>query len=350
MAASSAGPGAAQGRTIGLTLSHFHVALHLASNPCPDGLQFDTEDNWRAQFPTEAARAAHMARCTSVRHRGPNCENVWYAPTVVEDKLPFREAKSKVAYGFDLDGNSDGAETAATCKHEDFTDPDGKTGVDNQLYRVLACHGGTRHDSTSDFAMNLSVRDRISGRFLIEITDVDDAKNDDDVGVTTYQGRDPLTVVENTTNVLPFTTQRPNMRAKQYINTARGKIVDGVLTVTFKRFQFPLYWEAGVYPGDLRLEDARLKIALDDKGARGLLGGYHDITTWWDMNANVMAKATDLLDKASAPSQWAAINRFADGHKDPTTGKCSAISAAYETEFTRVDILHTEAVKNARAD
>ena len=318
-----------QSRTVGFALSAFHFAVDLASNPCPDGLQFDTEDNWKAQFPTQAARDAHMARCTSVRHRGPNCENVWYNPTIVEDKLPFREAQSKIAYGFDLDGNADGKDTAATCKHDDFTSPSGETGIDNQLYRVLACHGGTRRDSTSDFAMNLSVRNRLSGRFLMELTDVDDLKNDDDVGVVTYQGRDPLQVIENTNNVLPFTTQRPNMRAKQYINKTRGKIIDGVLITAPMHLQFPIYWEAGVYPGDLVFDDAHLKIKLTDTGGAGLIGGYHDIATWWDMHANTMAKATDLLDKASAPSQWAAIHRFADGHKDTKTGKCTAISSAY---------------------
>ena len=48
----------------------------------------------------------------------------------------------------------------------------------------------------------------------------------------------------------------------------------------------------------------------------------------------------------TGPGTYKALKRYADGDRDPTTGQCGAISAAYSIEATAVFVRHlAEATK-----
>src|SRR5262249_11702997 len=128
--------------TMGFVLADFDLLMYHAKDgkeECPDGVLQGNRENWQAQFPTAAARRRHLERCGGLQNRGPNCENVWFNPQVMQDPLPWREVRSRVAYGANLDGTGDGRATEHTCPHEKFVSPEGEAGIDNQYYRFEGC-------------------------------------------------------------------------------------------------------------------------------------------------------------------------------------------------------------------
>ncbi len=71
----------------------------------------------------------------------------------------------------------------------------------------------------------------------------------------------------------------------------------------------------------------------------GVLTGYHNVDRYY----RFWAKTTGLhgvSNAVSPPSFWAALKRNADGFKDPVTGQCTAISAAYDIKLVSAFIVH----------
>lgn len=97
--------------------------------------------------------------------------------TWIVRELAFVRAEGRVADGFDLDGR-----LAGTCRIPDFTAPDGRTGIDNQLADLLPLIesqlGGLALDSLVQNAIN-------NGQILLalELDGVDDRSSDGCVGV-----------------------------------------------------------------------------------------------------------------------------------------------------------------------
>ncbi len=87
------------------------------------------------------------------------------APTDIYAALPFYEAQGDVAPGLNLDG-----EVGA----EDFANPAGEDGIDNQLNRVLGCIAGYRKDGPYWFFENDFMINNGYNRWMIELTGVDD--------------------------------------------------------------------------------------------------------------------------------------------------------------------------------
>jgi predicted lipoprotein with Yx(FWY)xxD motif len=351
-----------QGKTIGLVMTKWQPAIYETAEgkeECPAGFAVQNRENWLKQFPTEEERAAVAKRfaylgpnATSgvktptwfMLNRGPNGENILYSPTVVKDLIPFRSAENKTGYGLDLDGNRDGGATPKTCKHETFTSPDGEAGLDNQIARLYGCSkmwrkGGRFH--------NALLPERILNRFLIEISEVDDEKNDDHVVVTFYKGMDRI-VLDADGKALPWLTQRVDQRYPQYVTRTQGKIVDGVL-ITEPGDMYQIMRE--IFHSTARhLRDARFKLKLTETGAEGLQGGYEDVHTWWSNFRTSFAYSVDSIGLWSPVSYYEAAHRLADGYPDPETGKCTAISAAYHMSFVRAYIVHPKADDPAVTD
>jgi len=80
-----------------------------------------------------------------------------------------------------------------------------------------------------------------------------------------------------------------------------------------------------------RMARLRLTIAADGT-AKGLLAGYEDIDTLYRNtfaqggNPFIAASAADALNY-TCPGIYYNLQRFADGARDPATGKCTAISS-----------------------
>lgn len=320
--------------TIGLVVTDWRYDLYETADKseCPAGLQVGEATQFKARpHPLE-----RLKKWGAFQNRGPNGENANYSPLAVEDALPFHELKTKVGYGMNLDGTSDGHATDKTCKHEKFTNPEGEQ-VDNQMARVLGCVMGWRTTGfMAEFYSN-EIDTRPINRHLIEITGVDDAKNDPDVEVHIYKGRDRL-VRSASGSFIPFISNRIDARFPQFMSSTHGKIVDGVLiTDPIPLARFPLH--VIEIPGERRMRDVRLRLKLTDTGAEGVLAGYEILDTWWNMHSKGPGVGTDI-GRYSPAALYRAAHRYADGFPDPETGQCTAISTTYKISAVRAMIVH----------
>lgn len=346
-------PGVAKSKSIGLLLTIWDPALYETADgkqECPEGMQYTNRDNWKAQFPTPEQqeefnrRYVHLGPSAPgavhpevyLQNRGPNGANVGFNPTAVKDPLPFREVQGTTGYGLNLDNDESGAATANTCPHGNFTSTDGERGIDNQLYRLLGCAPGWRGDGINKVFHRQQVNQELLNRTLLEITAVDDERNDDHVVVTTYRGVDRIKG-DASNKPIPGITYRVDPRLPQYIIRTTGKIVDGVLITE------PMDWRASMQlmnaDSERMLYGARMRLQLSEKDATGLVGGYEDLEMWYSSYARGYAPLADSISFWSPPAFYEAARRNADGKRDPVSGQCTALSAAYNVSFVRVHVM-----------
>ena len=344
-AASLSYPGIASAKTLGFVLTTWHYSGQFTPDnkvECPDGLAFGHRENFRAQFKTKEEQDAHIDKFADVewQARGPNGESDIYMPQMVEDPLPYREGQGKISYGFNLDGTKDGQATDHSCGHANFTSPDGETGIDNQIYRSMACVKGMRPGGDSDGMANTQLISKVVNRILIEVTDVDDEANDDHVVVTIGHGLDKV-LQSPVGGFIPNLSQRLDEKASAYIYHANGKIVNHVLTtdvmpeLEIVQMSGPVQW------GVRAFKDARFKIKLNGEKATAVLGGYHDVERYYRYWAKTIGSHA-ITSNSSPASFYRSLHKNADGYKDPVTGKCTAISASYDWELVSAFIVHEE--------
>jgi hypothetical protein len=189
-------PGSApQSRTLGFVITVRNIAMNESrfADECPDGFNLGYDEIWwRGLAKADRARLTdnglknRLDRYFNAIRRGPNGEDVCMNPTSVKDP-PLLLAESKDSYGMNLDGTLNGEPTPKSCKHENFTGVDGTPGVDNQLYRLLGCVYGFRSYGQYEANENENRKSNGNGMTLIEITGVDDTRNDDHVSVNFYR-------------------------------------------------------------------------------------------------------------------------------------------------------------------
>lgn len=322
--------------TIGLVITGWHHALYETADPrneCSTGLTVGDYTNAEAQ-PNYAELRQKFGHPFS---RGPNGELTNYSPMSVEDPIPPSELTTTLGFGLNLDGTADGRATARTCKHDKFTSPEGVR-VDNQLARVVGCTKGWRKDGFSDAFYNEEIYTNPVNRILIEVTGVDDERNDPRVDVTIYKGQDRLSR-DPAGKYVPYLTQRIDSRFPDYSSSMRGRIVDGVLVTEpdpSAVSRLPIRWIAKI--AERRIRDLQLRIPLSGSWPEGLLAGYEDTKIWW--NSQKPHHIAMPAAQNSPPSQYRALMRYADGYPDPKTGQCTAISAAYRIKTVRAFIAH----------
>lgn len=200
-----------------------HWAIHEteARTECPDGLNSRGSRDLFAEVFPEGGEGELTVAETRLLIEGYQYHTST-APTDIYAALPFYEAQGDVAPGLNLDG-----EVGA----EDFANPAGEDGIDNQLNRVLGCIAGYRKDGPYWFFENDFMINNGYNRWMIELTGVDDLVNDDDVTVTTYRGLDSLFTDATGEGFIAGGTQRVDTRwGQSFVNEVKGKIVDGVLT------------------------------------------------------------------------------------------------------------------------
>src|SRR5690349_16623426 len=206
-----------KGKRIGYALTHKYWSVYEtegAKTECPQGFNDGPREQFKKLYGDGKKRTIVEAQ---LKREGEQ----WH-PTTEPENFKFLEAQGNISYGLNLDGK---------VTAEDFTSPDGEKGIDNQLYRVIGCIGHYRTMGTINHFENLFMRSYDDARVVIELTDVDDLKNDNDVTVTTYRGSDGLLQDATGEGFIPGGTQRVDMRwGKEYITKLKGKIVDGVLT------------------------------------------------------------------------------------------------------------------------
>lgn len=338
-------PSFTHAETLGFVLTQWHNAGQFTSDgklECPNGFNPGHRDNFRAQFNiAKGGVDEELGSANAASHRGPNGESDKYNPELIEDPLPFHEGKGTVSPGFNLDGTKDGRATDKTCAHGKFISPKGEQGIDNQFYRIEACVIGPRPGGVTDGLINNEVISKGINRWLVEIAGVDDQANDDHVEVLFARGLDKV-VRDSSGKFIPGLSQRVDEDAARYIFRTTGRIVNHVL-ITDAIPDLGIGQTRVLERGVLPFVTARLRLNMAGDSAKGVLAGYHDIEKFYRFWTKTTG-AHSVVANASPPSIYAALHRLADGYKDPETGKCTAISAAYDMEFVRAFIVHRSAV------
>jgi len=325
----------ARGKTLGYVLASNDYRFYStpgAKEECPHGFTPNAREEWEAQFPTPAAQQAHLSKCLGINNRGSNCENVWASPQSVKDPIPYRPVEGKLSYGANLDG-TDGAGTAKTCAHENFTSPDGETGVDNQYYRFVGCErfvqGGQQHGAQQ--ASKRTIQFQVN-RILLEVRGVRDERNDDDVEVVVYRGKDPL-IVDADEHAVAWQSQRVDPTIPPV--RLHGRIVDGVLITD----PMDAIFEDVLFERRQLVRDMTLKLKLKGDHAEGMRLGYIDLDDLWQSYSRT-AKWGGKIYGSSGPAAYAALHQLADGGKDPRSGQCTSLSSAKGYDFVRAFVVH----------
>ncbi|MFO1426256.1 MAG: hypothetical protein U1F11_04655 [Steroidobacteraceae bacterium] len=133
-----------------------------------------------------------------------------------------------------------------------------------------------------------------------------------------------------------------NAGKPRYGVTARGRIVDGILTTEPVDAKLPYYANSAF--AEIQLRDMRLSMDLSvnaEGKVNGLMGGYYDFDKWWEyMNKVEFLAATGDW---SCPALFVAARELADGYPDPKTGECTAISSAFKLEALPAFVIHPAA-------
>jgi hypothetical protein len=226
----------------------------------------------------------------------------------------FRTYDGPVAAGMNLDGK---------VGKEDFTSPEGEKGIDNQLWRVAGCTWPFREGSNTDIARKTLISARAPT--LIELRGVDDPQNDPDVTVSVFAATNALTR-DGRGDVLARATfiadPDPNLRA-----TTHGRIENGVLTT--EPFDLILNYKEQIIDAPRHIRGARIRATLTkDGGIEGSFYGYYTLDSYY-ASIEQMTQNGANLSRLTCPGIRLAIDRHADGYRDPKTGKYTAISSAY---------------------
>jgi hypothetical protein len=328
LASNDASSGIRDGK-IGFVLTNRHWAMHESPRgkvECPNGFNDGPREQFKQLFPEDGTKRTLLD--TQLRREARQ----WF-PDSSEEGFAFKEAGGTISYGMNLDG-IDGP--------EDFVDPNGVKGIDNQLFRALGCIAQYRATANGFFHV---FEDKYhsqydANRLMIEISDVDSLANDDDVTVRTYRGLDPLLRDATGASFIPGGTQRVDMRwGKQFQQTFKGKIVDGILVTEAQDLLIP--WTATFDTnGFQKVKGLRFQLSLTPERAQGILAAYVDVAAFYHHLNTSWSTHHQSYGQLSAPSLFRALHRLADGYPDPNTGKMTAISGAINVRFTQVFIEH----------
>jgi hypothetical protein len=336
------------GKTLGFAVVGWRTMVYETPymDECPDGLAQGNDELWWKGVPPEErailTKDGTIEPVTGTRRamsvlRGPKGEDVCWHPTSVKDP-PLRVVEGDTSYGLDLDGDATGKGTPMSCPHVNFKSPDGKPGVDNQLYRILGCtYGWRRHGYIEDNA-NGERRDTSHGIVLIEVSGVDDPVNDDQVEVAFFKKADGDSLPkDHRADVLAHATYRADPTPR-YGGKTQGKIVDGVLETDPMDVTLPFYGNLTHLPLVMKGMRMQLPVNKPERFVEGMVAGYQDLDNFWDY----IQRYEYLLvtGQFSCPGIYVAMKELADGYPDPKTGECTALSAAFTIRTVPAFISH----------
>lgn len=288
-------------------------------------------DIYRYMSPEDAAKLRARTGSKGITYgadsekRGPGRLSVSAFPGIIPDPVQI-EPQTKVADGLDLDGNDGtGSPPRGIRKHENFVSPDGRTGIYNQLLRVWGCVTGFR--GKRGYNNQTPNARRADGNIvtLIEISDIDNERNDNEVYVALIHSQDKAVRDVSGHQFIPGYSFRPTYDPNYafYNVRVRARIKDSVITTdmipvwTFNPGQGPA--------GDLFRTRMRFE-PRPDGSVRGIIGGYADYR-----NRGYGGYGEGLFN-FQAPAVYNAMRRHADGLYDPASGEYNGLSMAYEVD------------------
>ncbi|MBM4267445.1 MAG: hypothetical protein FJ144_12675 [Deltaproteobacteria bacterium] len=231
--------------------------------------------------------------------------------------------------GFDLDGlaSTNGAPVAGECRHQDFTGPAGEPGVDYQLWRAIGCirgfqRGGIVQNVQDDAVINGEMT------ILLELSDIDDPRNDDEVRVQIFASTDSPPLGSDG-KVLPYGSLDVHEEARFHSETAVGRLVDGVLQAG--PIDLLLRLNIQIVDAELPLHDAWVRVELlPDGSARGQIHGYWPVEAAYEVFGYQAGYAAADALAYTCTGLYAALKSHADGGFDPASGACSSLSTIYQ--------------------
>lgn len=337
-------------RTLGFVVQSWMPAVYESKfiDECPAGLNISNDEIWwRSLSKEERSEKTQDGLITTLdrwfiaKSRGPNGEDVCINPEVIKDDPPLLTVEGAMSFGANLDGNIDGSATPKTCSHENFTSPAGVQGIDNQLYRLIGCVYGFRDQGVIEINANEMRRTSGLAMILIEVTDVDDALNDDDVTVTFYRSTDQFPL-DSSGQVIPHSSYRVDYKddGPRYGDSLKGSIVDGVLEAGSGDVRLPYYGNYNYLHPVIRDMQIKLEITEDGTNAPGSVAGYYDLEQYLYHTGGLGPVIS--TGNFSCPAFFEAAKRMADGYPDPETGECTHISSAFEINAFAAFVVHPD--------
>lgn len=314
-------------------ITWFAPATTTTNEQCPQLNSKPTEaDVYRYLTPEEAAvvRARFADKGITYgldsERRGPQRLSLAALPGIVPDP-GLHEPVATVADGLDLDGNDGrGKLLRGVRSHGNYTAPDGRTGIDNQYFRVMGCVPGHRgRDGYSNQTPNAR---RADGNIttLIEVSGIDNDRNDSSVEVALIHSMDKP-IRDNAGRVfIPGYSFRPTLDPNFAIYNVRlrGRIVNGVILTDPVE---SLLFNPGQGPA-IDFRKARMRIVPQADGtAKGLLGGY---LVW--KNIRIHSGYSEGLFGYKIDALHNGFRRHADGLRNPATGEFDGLSVAYDID------------------
>jgi hypothetical protein len=343
----SAPPALAEQKSLGFVVTIWNTAMYESKfvDECPNGFNIGYDELWwrglskedRAKY-TDNGLKSRLDRYFNAIRRGPKGEDVCMNPTVVQDP-PLLTVEGKLSFGMNLDGNTDGSPTANTCKHENFIGLDGTPGVDNQMYRLLGCIYGFRSYGQFEVNANENRKSNGNGMTLIEVTGVDDTKNDSDVEVSFYRAVDQYTL-DGSGRFTPFASYRidaPDGKPR-YASKVKGRIENGVVVTEPGNVNLPFYGNYTYMNQEIKDMRMQLTLAEDGAGATGMVAGYYGVDQLMFYVGGLGPIQSTAI--SNCPSTHVAAHQLADGYPDPQTGKCTALSSAFNFSAVAAFVIH----------
>ncbi len=329
-AAIGANDAAPPGRSIAYAFHDIKLAVYQTKDmkeECPNGVNtMGPREEFKALFPQDNGQKWKLTESQLKQEA-----EVWWPNLGKADDTPFIEAGGKIAIGLDLDGKT---------KPTDFTSPDGRPGIDNQMFRVIGCIMNYRDNASVVNSEHMFAMGYNFNRLMIEITDVDGLVNDDDVTVTTYRGRD-LVMQDAKGGYQAGGTERIDMRwgGKDFVHHTKGKIVNGVLTTEPMDIFVPQQVAFSSAAASL-WHGAKFELKLTPDKAEGLIGGYANVESFYRRFNRAWGTHFSSYGQQVQPAYYRALKRLADGFPDPETGENTGISGAYSVKMVQVRVIH----------
>ena len=324
----------------GFVVSDFAFSLGpdaAESGACPQGLSRNPMEIFALQTgarrranESEEAFAKRLQAGAKVLSTAANGQNLCLHPEAGSPDPYFKTVQGNdiAVPGLDLDGASG---------PEDF-----RGGIDNQFYRVVGCSRSYQSTGQSNgFAIEMLTG---SWGIVLELSGVDDIRNDPEVTVAIAANADPIQL-STTREPLAYATyakdQDPRFRA-----LTRGQIVNGVLTTEPVTVRF--HSVVNSMQLERPLHEARIRATLSEGGTLdGFLAGYTPVDAMYDMQygyRNGKTASGELAPLAlrmgssngaasvlghTCHGAYYALREHADAMPDPDSGRFTAISTQY---------------------
>ncbi|MCB2079046.1 MAG: hypothetical protein KDE55_15285 [Novosphingobium sp.] len=326
---------------MGFVVTEFVQPIVPGTDHCPDGPVLKLRDAYLDGLPADERdrlsrkeNEKELLRRWQLSAFGQEGEtNICSQPDMFDRPLQ-RTLQSPVAWGLDLDGNADGTASDDTCAHENFATPQGKKGIDNQEYRVNGCKLEWRgvDGMPSDNAVGMK-QFMTSGEWtqVLILKGVDSLRNDPDVEVI-YANTPDRPIIDSKGNWLRDVTYSVSEEPPRERNVLKGWIENGVLMTAPADIRLVQTWGQGG-ARDIRgnrakwhYQKGRLHLTFQSDGSlSGMLAGYRPL---FDViiSPSIGGAGSALVAGIDCSAELKTLQKYADGIKDPKTGKCTAIS------------------------